>query len=106
MIKWNPAGHRVLIKPDIVKERTEGGIYLPEQTQDAQQNQTSEGVILKIGKTAWVSVDNGEPWCKVGQRITYVRHSGFNLYGDGEIYTVINDQDIISFIPEVEKNDA
>jgi co-chaperonin GroES (HSP10) len=102
-------GHRILIKPDPVKEQTK----LPEALRDLkfevaksvdQQRQeevaTTIGTIVSIGKMAWRAFDgthpDWEPWCKVGDRVIFAKYGG-KLIEDPvtlEKFMVLNDEDI------------
>lgn len=108
MMQIDPCGHRVLIKQDILAERSDvhrraksAGIVLADTT-DARREQLSmdTGVVLKIGQTAFKEF-GGDPWCKVGDRVAFAKHTG-KIFRDpnnqNNIYLVQNDEDIIAVI--------
>jgi len=104
-------GHRVLVKPDppkdqfnkfVSKELAATGfeVVLPEDQERRELVGTSVGTVVAIGGTCWRSYDgdlNGwEPWCKVGDRITFSRYAG-KLVEDPvteERFMLINDVDV------------
>lgn len=96
MIK--PLGHRVLVKPDIVEEKTKGGLYIPVQAKDAEQAGIDRGEVIEIGETCWVDERlGGKRWCKVGDRVIWARYAGKPIVDSDEvIYHLINDEDILA----------
>lgn len=92
-----PTGGHILVLPDKIKEKTDSGIYYPEQTRDREQLAVTKGTIVAIGKTAWKDLDDGTPWAELGDRITYPRNAGFFIKGKDDVdYVIINDNDIIA----------
>lgn len=93
-----PAGHRVLIKPEIVEEKTSTGIYLPQTTKDREQQATMRGEVVEVGENAWKAFDDGRPWAKVGDRVVFRKYAGEKIpEGDTE-YRVVNDEDVLAII--------
>jgi len=95
-----PSGHRVLVKPDEVDEKTAGGLYLAVETKERRQNEQVLGVIVRIGKTAWLAFDKGEPWAEVGQRVFYARNGGWKITDPEtkEQFVLLNDEDICATV--------
>jgi chaperonin GroES len=90
-----PAGHRVLIKPDAVEEKTAGGIILAQSTQQRDQQATMRGEVVSVGENAWKAFDEGNPWAKEGDRVIFRKYAG-EIVKDGDTeYRVINDEDIL-----------
>ena len=107
MINITPAGYRVLVRlkktDKKVDEVSEGGIILETNVDvEAHQYATQEAYVEKLGITAFKSFDEGDPWCKVGDLVLIAKYSGENRKDlkTGEIYRVINDQDIIAILEE------
>jgi len=98
MIK--PAGHRVLVFPEEVKEKTDSGIIIPVTTRDREQAAVTRGTVIAIGPTAWKAFDDGNPWCQVGDIVAFARYGGYEVEDptDGEKYRVLNDEDIVAVI--------
>lgn len=102
-----PAGHRVVVFPDPVEEVSKGGIVVvtPDRENQEKRHQQS-GTVVAIGNQAFKafcqetlpdgSTKWGDPWVKVGDRVTYVRWAGrFVKDPVTEIdYLVMNDSDI------------
>ena len=94
MSKLMPEGVRILLKPDVVKSKTEGGIYLPEQVKEDEQYATVVGTVIAIGPNADVMFEDGP--LDVGDRITWAKFGGVIVDHDGEKCRVINDEDVIA----------
>ena len=110
-----PLGHRLLIKPDEVKEEvSEGGIVLTNETIKADEQAVVRGTVLAIGTTCWKDLGNrqivivkdkvtevisdGDPWCKVGDRVYFQRYSGMRIPNELGKYRadvlLLGDQDV------------
>jgi co-chaperonin GroES (HSP10) len=94
-----PAGHRVLIKVVSVKKQTASGIIIEtEVTADRAQLAQMKGTVVAMGSTAYA--DQPEPWCKVGDIVTFGKYSGLlykeNETVDGNEYRMVNDLDIVA----------
>jgi len=94
-----PTGGHVLIFPDPVEEKTSGGIYLPETTRDSEQRAATSGIVIAIGPSAWLDLDNGTAWAEIGDHINYAKYSGVEMVGqDKKNYVLINDNDILAVL--------
>ena len=89
-----PAGHKLVIEPIELPEKTEGGIIIKhEGTMWAKLEAAGRmiGTVLAIGPQAWkahaaglVSLDEAgfgndellDDWCEVGDVVLYSRHAG------------------------------
>jgi len=92
-----PTGHHVLVLPDKVKEKTEGGIYLPEVTREDEQRASTRGLLVAVGPTAWLEFADGEPWAQPGDYVSYAKYGGIGMKGvDDTDYVLLNDQDILA----------
>lgn len=100
-----PAGYRVLIKPDQIEEldphlkrAKAAGLIIQESSLDREQSGVDTGVVLSIGPDAFK--DFKQPWCKVGDRIAYAKHAGKLIKQDQTQFLVINDEDVVAVIGE------
>lgn len=93
-----PLGHRVLVKPIEVSNKTEGGLWKPEQTVDLEKSGVDRGVVIALGDTAYKSeLLGGRPWCKVGDKVIWARYAGKPVEDeDGTWYHLINDEDLLA----------
>lgn len=95
-----PAGHRVLVKPDPVEEVSKGGIVIATKANEQQlKNATTIGTVVAIGMNAWKAFDDGSPWAKVGDRVSYAKYGGKSIKdASGEEFVVLNDEDILAIL--------
>jgi len=90
----NPVGWRVLIKPQEVKEMSEGGIILTtEVSKNREQMGNTTGIVISMGDDCYA--DEPAPWCKVGDKVIFAKYAGLLYRGkDGKQYRMVNDKDI------------
>lgn len=92
-----PAGHRIIVRPEVAEEKTVSGIYKPQVEVSKEQRATTKGVVIEIGPTAWKAFRDGsesEPWCKKGDIVRFAQYAGVEIEEGGESLRVINDEDI------------
>lgn len=88
------------------KERTKGGIILPDSVQTQMQQATTLGTVVDIAPMAWHDSGGAEAWkCKVGSVVSFnkycYRDVNFELdedgrpVDDGNLFKMINDKDVI-----------
>lgn len=91
-----PVEYKVLIKPEVVEERTAGGLYLPDQSKDKEKMAQVKGVLVAIGGNAFEDW-SGSP--KIGDTVYFAKYAGYVVKGeDGEEYRLANDKDIAAII--------
>lgn len=109
-------GHRVLIKPHLQDEVSDGGIYLAVgETFERERGATQIGTIVSIGPNAWLDFKSadaegnlvaGKPWAKVGDVVYYAKYAGKEVKaGNEDKYVIVNDEDVQCIIHEVKEND-
>jgi co-chaperonin GroES (HSP10) len=96
-----PAGHKVLIEPKAVETRTASGIVVMTDEQ-RELAATVEGVIVALGETAYLKVDDGRHWVKPGDRVLYAKYAGAMAVDPdtSKTYVVVHDVDIVCIIKE------
>ncbi len=101
---WEPAGHRVLVLPDIPPDKI-GSLFVPSWVKANRSIENIFGEIIAIGPNAWKAFDEGKPWAKVGDRVAFAKYGGFNLEDpDTKIqYRLLNDEDIVGVWREKKK---
>jgi len=97
----SPVGHRVLVLPEEVEQTTESGIVISFGSQsDREALAQMYGQVIALGDTVWAD-QPGEPWCSVGDRVSFAKYSGLMYEGkDGKTYRVVNDLDIVAIVDE------
>ncbi len=83
-----PMGNRVVVKQKESETKTEGGIYLPENT----IQKSKEGVITAIG--ALVSIVN------IGDTILFNLFAGTEITVDKQKYLLICEEDILAVVED------
>lgn len=111
-MKIEPAGHRVIVKPDPLSEIEQKELERFESLQKSgfeindpkdkkrREQAVATGTIMAIGFTAWKAYDDGQPWAKVGDRVHFAKYGGYAFEEDGETYRLLNDEDITAIIRE------
>lgn len=94
-----PLGYRVLVKPDPIERKTQGGIVLPETAAEQHDRAQQTGRLVACGPEAWK--DYAAPWAVPGDRVLYARHGGVHLTGaDGATYRMLNDEQITAKVDD------
>ena len=97
----HPTGWRILVMPFQVKEKTEGGIIIAQESLDKARVATQVGYVLKMGDLCYKDEEKYPtgPWCKEKQWVLIGRYAGarFKLGDDAEC-RIINDDEVIATI--------
>lgn len=91
-MKWQPAGHRVLIKPKEIQEVSQGGIIMASDIIEKEDFEVAE--VVALGPTAFKEF--GEAWCKVGDIVLFPKFSGKLMPNSKDCLRVINDEHVIA----------
>jgi chaperonin GroES len=96
-----PKGFKILIALPELEEKTDGGIYLPEQVRNTEALATVVGFVLKAGDLAYQD-DKKFPtgaWCKEGDWVLFRAYSGTRIKIHGREFRLIND-DMVEAVVE------
>ena len=110
----HPCGDRVLIKPDEIEEKTEGGIIIPDTVNEVHAMAQSIGTFVAAGPDAYVHSVTwdrqgqvierrgySESFAKPGDRVAFAKYGGLQVNGkDGKSYRIMNDEDITAVVEE------
>lgn len=97
-MKGSPAGRYVLVEVEEVKEKTQGGLFLPQQTKDLAERLQDVGVIVDMGPLAFGDSGGAEEWgVATGDTVLFKRQGGIHIKYPGlsERLRVLNDEDIL-----------
>lgn len=97
-----PVGWRILVRPMQPREKTEGGVIVPDQARDNQAKIQTVGRILAVGPQAWSREDMGGPWAKVGDYVLFGKWAGQRFECDGVKLVILNDDEITAVVPKPE----
>ena len=98
-----PVGHRLLVKPDPIEEKTVGGIYITTDVTRVRDEQAQTcGTVVAVGKNCWKAFDDGSAWCQEGDHISFAKYGGFVIKDptDGVEYRLLNDEDVVALLKE------
>ena len=98
-----PQGWHILIKKPKPKDKSVGGILLPDMAKDAEDYLSVCAQVVAIGPMCWCDKATGEPWAtgpwaKPGDWVVIPRYTQFKMLIDDEDYRFINDDEIIAVI--------
>ncbi len=95
-----PTGWRLLVMPYQGKEKTSGGLLLPDQVREREALATVVAYVLRVGPLAYQDTnkfgDNPVPWCKPGQWVCIGRYAGARFRIEGGEVRMINDDEVIA----------
>ena len=97
-----PTGWRMLILPFRMKEKTDGGILLGNETIDRQQVASQCGNVIAMGDACYVDKEryhNG-PWCKVGDWVVFARYAGSRIEIQGGEVRLLNEDEILATVQD------
>ena len=90
-----PLGDRILLKPLQAKEKSKGGIVLPdtakEKPQEAKVVAVGKGKISEEGKVTPLEV-------KKGDKVLYGKYSGTEIMVEDEEHIIVREDDILAII--------
>ena len=95
-----PTGWRLLVMPYMGRDKTEGGIYVPDQSREREARATVVAYVVKVGPLAYQDPDKfgGEAWCKEGDWVCIGRYAGSRFQIEGGEVRIINDDEVIATI--------
>jgi len=84
-MKIKPLGERIVVKPFKQKEKTEGGIYLPET---ASKDKPQKGKVIAVGPDF--------KGVKKGDTVIFAKDGGTEVEIDNEEYLVLGVDDVLA----------
>lgn len=94
-MKIQPLGDRVVVEALEAKEKTKGGIVLPETAKEKPQEgkvvAAGKGKVGEDGKTVPLEV-------KVGDKILYGKYTGTEVNIDEKEYLIIKEEEILAVV--------
>lgn len=92
-----PLDVKVLVCPDVVQERTAGGVFLADTTREKEKYASVKATVTAVGASAFADWDSAEPKPAPGDRVVIAQYAGINIKGDDAAeYRLCNDEDIIA----------
>ena len=95
-----PTGYRMLVIPYYPKEKTKGGVFIPDATRDKESFATVAAYVVKLGPDAYKDSEKfpSGPWCFEKNWVLMGRYAGNRFKVDGLEVRLINDDNIIATI--------
>lgn len=101
-----PLGWTILVRPYPVKETTKGGIIMSSGEVDYINNTSNIGRVVAVGPCCWSQPQHRDKhgnkfdWVKVGDFISYPKHTGGKRKFKGVSFILLNDDEITDFLPD------
>ena len=93
MIK--PLADRVLIEPAPAEEKTESGLYIP----DNAKEKPMQGKVIAVGPGKKDENGKAIPMeIKVGDQVLYGKYSGTEVSGEGKDYLIVRESDVFAIL--------
>lgn len=98
----DPVGYKILIALPEYEEKTDSGVYLPEQVREKETLATVVGFVLKLGPIAYGDQGKfpGGPWCKEGDWVLFRAYSGTRIKIHGREFRIINDDTVEAVVED------
>jgi co-chaperonin GroES (HSP10) len=97
-----PSGYRLLIAVPEISEKTEGGVFMPEQLKKAEETASIVGFVVKAGPEAYSDTNKfpSGPWCKEGDFVIFRSYSGTRFKVLGKEFRLINDDTVEAVVED------
>ena len=94
----NPVGYRLLVIPYYMKQKTAGGIIIPEAIRERENHATVAAYVVKIGPDAYTDANKFPTgaWCNEKSWVLMGRYAGNKFKVDGLEVRLINDDNVIA----------
>jgi co-chaperonin GroES (HSP10) len=98
----DPTGWKILIKTLTIEEKTEGGIYIPEDTQALENVAVNLGYVMKMGPQCYSDKEKygDTPWCKERDFIIFQSYAGTRLDIYRQEFRLINDDSVEAVVED------
>ena len=91
---WWPVIDKILVRVRKIKDKTAGGIQIPKDILDKEENFDNLGVVVAMGNHTYKGI---EPECQVGDFVLMDKFVGEIIPGkDGNRYRLISDRMILA----------
>lgn len=97
-----PSGYRLLIAVPEVSEKTQGGVFMPDQLKKAEETASIIGYVVKAGPDAFADANKFPtgPWCKEGDFVIFRSYSGTRFKVMGKEFRLINDDTVEAVVED------
>lgn len=106
--EW-PVGPRILIQLPTIREKTQGGIVLVEETREVNKVTTQVGKVISVGQIAFCDRSTGARWpegvwARVGDLVRVPKYVGTRIEReipdtkDIATYLIVDDHQVVSIV--------
>ena len=100
-----PKGWKVLVEKIKPKEKTAGGILLPDQAIEAESYLSICAKVVRVGPLCWRDRETGErwrcdDWAEPGDWVIIPKFTQFKMDIEGREYRFVNDDEIIAVVDD------
>ena len=94
-MKIQPLGDRILVEVLEAKEKTKGGIVLPDTAKEKPQ----EAKVIAVGKGRTADDGKNIPLeIKAGDKILFGKYSGTEITVDDKEYLIMKEEDVLAIV--------
>ncbi len=97
-----PQGYKILIGVPEISEKTEGGVFMPDNLKAAEETASIIGFVMKLGPDAY-NDENKFPngaYCKEGDFVIFRSYSGTRFKIHGKEFRLINDDTVEAVVED------
>jgi co-chaperonin GroES (HSP10) len=97
-----PCGYQLLVALSAQEEKTEGGVYVPEEWREREETAGIAAMVLRMGPDAFTDKSRfpSGAYCKDGDWIIMKAYSGFRVEIHGQQFRLINDDCVRAVIED------
>lgn len=92
--KIKPLGNRVVVTPNAVEEKTQGGIYIPTKSDE----KVLEGTVVAVGKGKEANGSLQAMQVKEKDTVVFNQYAATEVEHSGEKYFVLKEDDLLAII--------
>ena len=97
-----PKGFKLLIALPAKKEKSDGGVYIPDGTQDREATAGMTGLVVGMGSLAYKDKEKFPEgaWCEVGDWVMFASFSGRKFKIKGQDLRLIHDDTVDAVVSD------
>ena len=94
-MKVHPLGDRILVEVLEAKDKTKGGIVLPDSAKEKPQ----EAKVVAVGKGRTKDTGSVVPLeVKIGDKVLFGKYSGTEITVDDNEYLILKEEDVLAIV--------
>lgn len=94
-VKLVPLGDRIVVQREELKEKTSGGIYLP----DSAKDRPTRGKVISVGDGRVLENGNRSTFqLKAGDKVLFTNYAGENIEIDGEEFLLMSESEVLAVL--------